>query len=239
MSIRDAEHVYDSVEFADNPEARLSIVLILDVSDSMGHNGGVKINTVNEALAKFRDDIREDTLTSARADIAVIEFNHEVRLAQDFTNGGTFEPPVLTAGGGTKFSQAVNLALDTIEARKQSYRDNGIAYYRSLAYFLTDGNPEHDNDADLNQAAARLAAADNAKAKEVAFFSFLIRDPALRTDATQLNRLAPPQRRPVELTSMEQLKQSIEWLSRSARVVSQSQPGESVRLPSPDYLDFC
>ncbi len=236
MDIQDAEHVYDTVEFADNPEARCSIVLILDVSDSMGFNGGVRINTVNNALAKFRDAIQEDALTSLRADVAVIAFNNEAWLAQDFTNGTAFEPPVLTAYGGTNFSKAINLALDTIAARKQSYRDGGIAYYRSLAYFLTDGIPEHDSNADLEQAAVRLAKAE--EAKQVAFFSFLVRDSARRTDMSQLTGLAPPQRPPVELTNMEQLTSSIVWLSRSAAAVSHSQPGEGVRLPSPEYLEI-
>ena len=236
MSNQDADHVYDTAEFADNPEARCSIILILDVSDSMGFDGGYKIDTVNRALTKFRDMVQEDSLTSLRSDVAVIAFNHEAWLAQDFTNGSNFEPPVLSASGGTNFSKAVNLALDTIEARKQSYREGGIAYYRSLAYFLTDGVPEHDNDADLEQAATRLAEVEMNRG--VAFYSFVIGDPARPTGTRQLAQLAPPQRPPVRLTSMEQLEGSILWLSRSVSAISQSQPGEGIRLPPPDYLDF-
>jgi hypothetical protein len=56
--------VYDTAEFADNPEARCSIVLILDVSGSME---GTPIATVNQALGKFRDIIREDLVTALRA----------------------------------------------------------------------------------------------------------------------------------------------------------------------------
>ena len=63
---------------------------------------------------------------------------------------------------------------DIIEARKQSYRDGGIAYYRSLAYFLTDGIPKDDSPADLSQAAHRLAAAEGNRS--VAFFPFIIRE---------------------------------------------------------------
>ena len=37
---------------------------------------------------------------------------------------------------------------------------------------------------------------------------------------------------------MEQLDGSIQWLSRSVAAVSQSQPGDNIRLPEPDYLDF-
>ena len=88
MSIRDTIGVYDQMEFADNPEARCSIVLILDVSGSMA---GAKIHTVNQALVKFRDIIREDSVTALRADVAVIEFDHEARVVQDFVNGTDFE----------------------------------------------------------------------------------------------------------------------------------------------------
>ena len=231
MNIQDSVGVYDQAEFADNPEARCSIVLILDVSGSMR---GPKIDTVNRALVKFQEIIREDMVTALRADVAIIEFDHEARLVQNFTNGTDFEAPVLTIKGGTNYSKAVNLALDITEDRKQSYRDGGIAYYRSLAYFLTDGYPEHDDDAALAQAAARLAEAETNRS--VAFFAFGISSPDLPADMSALTKLAP--RTAVELTNMEQLDGSIQWLSRSVAAVSQSQPGDRVHLPQPDYLDF-
>ena len=231
MSIQDTVGVYDQAEFADNPEARCSIVLILDVSGSMG---GAKIQTVNQALVKFSEIIKEDSVTALRADVAIVEFDHDARVVQDFTNGTDFEPPTLSVKGGTNYSKAVNLALDITEARKQSYRDGGIAYYRSLAYFLTDGYPEHDNDADLQRVAARVAEMEENRG--IAFFCFGIGSPDLPADMSQLATLAP--RQPIELTNMEQLDGSIQWLSRSVAAVSQSQPGEAIRLPDPDYLDF-
>ena len=231
MSVQDSVGVYDQAEFADNPEARCSIVLILDVSGSMR---GPKIDTVNQALVKFQEIIREDPVTALRADVAVIEFDHEARVVQDFTNGTDFEAPVLAIKGGTNYSKAVNLALDITEARKRSYREGGIAYYRSLAYFLTDGHPEHDDDEALEQAAARLAEAETSRA--VAFFAFGISSPDGPADMSELNKLAP--RAAIELANMEQLDGSIQWLSRSVAAVSQSQPGENIRLPQPDYLDF-
>ena len=231
MSIQDSAGVYDQAEFADNPEARCSIVLILDVSGSMA---GLKIQTVNQALVKFGDILREDSVTALRADVAVIEFDHEARVVVDFTNGTDFQPPVLSIKGGTNYSKAVNRALDLIEARKQSYRDGGIAYYRSLAYFLTDGFPEHDNEADLAQAASRVAEME--ANSSVAFFCFGIGSPDLPANMSELDKLSP--RDAKELTNMEQLDGSIQWLSRSVAAVSQSQPGDRIRLPEPDYLDF-
>ena len=286
-SVHDSPGVYDTAEFADNPEARCSIVMMLDVSGSME---GPPIETVNQALTKFRDAIREDVLTSLRADVAVIAFNEDAWLASDFSNGTKFEPPVLTAHGGTNYSKAINLALDTVESRKRSYRDGGIAYYRSLAYFLTDGIPT-DSHADLARTAARLAEVETNRG--VAFFSFVIRNdfdllfdldglsrvtgipvddlqrfissndnedsPSLidlqgiansagigsdklmelgRTPRDYLEALVPSQRPPVILDNLAQVAGSIEWLSRSVAAVSRSQPGEGIRLPSPEYRNF-
>ena len=294
MTIRDTVGVYDQTEFAENPESRCSIVLILDVSGSMA---GVKIDTVNQALVKFRNIIREDSVTALRADVAIIEFDDEARV-YDFTNGADFEVPVLTPRGGTNFSKPINVALDLIEARKQSYRDGGIAYYRSLAYFLTDGSPD-DGPADLDRTAQRLAQAENSRS--VAFFPFIIsrndglpefrftdferfmsligtnreklaaagafgpasesaptinlfkvgqvvdmnvmnivelavNEGVMQTPMGVLAKLAL--RAPVELSNMTQLDGSIQWLSRSATAVSQSQPGDSISLPPQDYLNF-
>ena len=296
MTVQDSVGVYAQAEFADNPEARCSIVFILDVSGSMW---GAKIDTVNQALLKFSDIIREDSVIALRADIAIITFDDIAWVAQDFTNGADFVPPILSVSGGTNYSRAINLALDLIETRKQSYRDGGVAYYRSLAYFLTDGIPEDDSPADLELAAQRLAEAE--QNRNVAFFSFVVSDSdgpdflidgdkvddffrlvrhsrrelseagafgkgseggtgldlnkvaelaglslpelmercvkegIMRTAITELSRLVP--RPPVELTNMEQLDGSIQWLSRSVATVSQSQPGDNIRLPQPDYLN--
>ncbi len=295
MTVRDTVGVYDQMEFADNPEPRCSIVLILDVSGSME---GQKIDTLNQALVKFSNIILDDPVTALRADVAIIAFNDVARVVQDFINGTDFEAPILEVSGDTNFSQPVNMALDLIEERKQSYRDGGIAYYRSLAYFLTDGIPD-DDPADLDRVARRLVKVEENRG--VAFFSFIISDGSdypewtvtgdsmprfynligfsqsdleaagavgssgesavgidldkvatmigtsatelvercvkegvMQTSVGELTKLAP--RPPVELTNMEQLDGSIQWLSRSVVAVSQSQPGEGIRLPQPDYL---
>ena len=230
MRIFDRVGAYDSAEFADNPEARCSIVLVLDVSGSMR---GRKLDTVKRALVKFRDIIQEDPVTALRADIAIVTFSGDARISLDFTNGTDFQVPRLSLRHtGTNFSKAVNLALDIIEARKRSYRDGGIAYYRSLAYFLTDGEPEGDDPRALDRAADRLAKAE--KNRGVAFFAFQIGGRVTK----ELARLAPPGRPPVALANMEQLDGSIQWLSRSVAAVSQSQPGANLRLPQQNFLNL-
>ena len=227
LGIQDSPGVHDTAEFADNLDARCSIVLILDVSMSMQ---GTTIETVNNALVKFGEIIRADPDTALRADVAIIEFDHETRVVMDFTNGADFQPPTLSAKGGTKYSDAVNLALDMTEAHNQSCRDAGVAYYRSLIYFLTDGNAEHDDLTALAQAATRLKEAE--ENRSIAFFSFWISHPNYPIDMSDLRKLSP--REPRELNNMAQLEGSIVWLSKSVSSISQFQVGDSIRLPEPD-----
>ena len=228
MSIQDSVGVYDTAEFADNPEARCSIVLIVDNSGSMSGN---KIDTVNRALVKFGDIIRGDSVTALRADVAIVAASNNPWVVQDFTNGTDFQPPVLGIEPAEYYSEGINIALDMIEARKQSYRDGGIAYYRSLAYFLGDGFPTIDTSRELVEVSARVFQMEENRG--VALFTFGVGiDSAC--DMEMLASLGP--RPPQLLTNLEQLDSSIQWLARSVAAVSQSQPGDSIRLPAQDFL---
>lgn len=256
---RPYDSVYDLAEFSDNPEARCPIVLVLDTSMYMG---GPNYTTMQQALSKFREIIREDPVTSLRADIAVVTFDENFRLSQDFTNGRDFAPPGIQGFGASFYAGAINLALDMIEYRKRGYRDTGIAHYRGLVFFLACGPPQDHKD-ELDAVSRRLARAENDRS--VAFFAFVLSatssldeyDPEYldglaehmpnyqdelaamseRWDAETLDaldKLSP--RPPVVLTNLTQLENSIQWLSQSVTAISQSQPGETVRLPQPTIL---
>ena len=258
MSVQDSIGVYDDAEFADNPEARCPIVLVLDTSMYMG---GPSATTLQRALVKFRDIIREDPVTSLRADLAVVTFDDDFRVVQDFTNGRDFEPPGVRGYCFAYYAGAINLALDMIEARKRFYNDNGIAYYRGLIFFLAGGAPK-DGWGDLRAVAQRVA--ETERNRSVAFFPFVVGasfsvdeydpdyldglaayNPNYLSDLNAMNsrwnsaamnalrELSP--REPVVLTNMAQLEGSIEWLSRSVTAVSQSQPGEGIRLPEQNF----
>ena len=244
MTIQDSVGVYDSAEFAENPEARCPIVLVLDTSPCEVCQRP-PIHTINRALPKFRDIIRGDSVTALRADIAILVCSQTEQVILDFTNGVNFEPPDIPPIYGKSYANSIHLALDMIEARKQSYRDGGIAYYRSLVYFLTDGHlrifhpqshPTTDKPEDWVNVSARLAEME--RNRSVAFFSFAFSHETLPPRLETISVLAPPHRQPVLLTNMEQLDGSIQWLSRSVAAVSQSQPGESLRLPQQDFLNL-
>ena len=217
----------DSVIFADNPEPRCACLLVLDVSGSMGleRGGEIPIRQLNDGLRFFKSCIEEDTLASLRTEIGVIAFNHEASVVHDFTTVDRFAPPMLDASGGTRISGAIEMALDLVEQRKQTYRDNGITYYRPWVWLICDGYPEHDTATDWENAKARVKEAENDR--QLAFFTVGVEG----ADMTELDSIGS--RQALKLQGLN-FREMFQWLSSSMSSVSQSQPTESVPLSSPE-----
>ncbi len=228
-----------NVEFADNPEPRCPVALIVDKSGSMQRppnqavaNGVQPIQAVNDALQQFRAELARDTLAMLRAEIALVAFNHRV-VHYDFTSVQAFAPPVLGADGGTKISLAVNTALDLLDTRKQVYRENGISYFRPIALLLTDGRPEHDTPEELEKTRERLMIEE--EDRRIAFFSFGVEG----ADINALSQVMPPNRPPRHIGSATQIAGLFQWLSNSVAKISTSNPGDRIRLDQvDDYLDY-
>jgi uncharacterized protein YegL len=102
---------------------------------------GAPIDQLNMGLRSFKDELVSDSLAAKRVEVAVLTFGDQVRLVSDFTDAATFEPPVLTAGGLTPMGAAIWDALGRLTARKETYRTNGVGYYRPWVFLITDGEP--------------------------------------------------------------------------------------------------
>lgn len=205
-------------EFADNPENRCPVVLLLDISGSMA---GEPIQELNKGIQAFRDEISKDTQASLSVEISIITFGDTVSLAQDFITVDQFKPPTLAAGGLTPMGEAIELALDSIEKRKQIYKQNGINYYRPWIVLITDGAPTDE----WENAAARIKQAE--AQRRCIFFAVGVEG----ADLYQLKQIAAPERPPVKLYGLD-FRELFVWLSHSTRTVSATgQTGEVVALP--------
>ena len=212
----------EEIEFADNPESRCACVVLVDVSSSMN---GKPINELNKGIEVLYNEIRKDDLASLRVDLAIVAFNHEVNVAQDFaTIGPNNKPPQLKSGGGTEMCQAIDHSIAMLADRKQTYRRNGTSYYRPWLIFITDGAP---NDRHLiagtgqkiNQAFSQ---------KELTFFAIGVE----KADFKVLGELAPKEYPPMKLQGVD-FPALFLWISQSLTQVSQSRTNEQVPLPSP------
>lgn len=209
---------FAAVEFAMNPEPRCPCVLLLDTSGSMG---GEPIESLNEGLETFKEELQGDALASKRVEVAVFTFG-PVKKVVDFVSASAFEAPKLAADGLTPMAEAIVTALDALEQRKATYKQNGVAYYRPWVFLMTDGEPT-DEAALVEAAAARIKDAE--QKKSVAFFAVGVEG----ADMAALTRLTT--RSPLKLKGLA-FRELFSWLSSSLQRVSQSQVGEAVSLPA-------
>lgn len=207
------------VEFAENPEPRCPCVLLLDTSGSMQ---GDPIEALNQGLLSLKDELVKNSLAARRVEVAIITFDSNVNVVQDFVTADQFNPPILTAQGLTSMGSGIHKALDMVQERKSLYRANGIAYYRPWVFMITDGEPQGELDHLIEQAAQRVQG-DEAN-KRVAFFTVGVEN----ANMTRLNQLAV--RTPLKLKGLNFIEMFV-WLSASMSAVSHSQVDEQVALP--------
>ncbi|MCC3449930.1 MAG: VWA domain-containing protein [Microcoleus sp. PH2017_40_RAT_O_B] len=210
----------DAVGLADNPEPRCPCILLLDVSGSMS---GAPIKALNDGLRIFRDELNKDDLTKKRVEVAIVTFESEVKVVQDFVTADNFEPPTLKVGGATYMGEGINKALDILQARKASYKANGIFYYRPWVFMITDGSPS-DNEV-VDRAAQRIR--DEEINKRVAFFGVGVEG----VDMPRLSQILI-ERTPVKLQGLN-FAEMFQWLSVSMSRVSHSKLDEQVPLEPP------
>ena len=217
-----------NTEFTENQEERCPILLCLDRSGSMHGN---PIRELREAIQQFKNDLLEDPAVAAKVDVGIITFNNLVQF-HDFTNSTSFELPELQAQGGTLISLAMQISLDMCEKRKDTYRQNGIAYHRPWIILITDGLPDHDDEESIRAVKERLREAE--ENRRAAIFTVA----CSKNDHDNLaqwltDNIAPPSR-PAKRTSEANFKELFRWLSNSQIALSKSSPGDRVELPTTD-----
>ncbi|WP_407893636.1 vWA domain-containing protein [Scytonema sp. NUACC26] len=217
--MQDTLKLDEVVEFAENPEPRCPCVLLLDTSGSMQ---GIPIDALNQGLQIFKEELIKNSLAARRVEVAIVTFDSQVNVIQDFVTADQFNPPILTAQGLTTMGSGIHKALDMIQDRKAQYRANGVAYYRPWVFMITDGEPQGEFEDVIDQATRRVQA-DEAS-KRVAFFT-------VGVENANMNRLGQiAVRSPLRLTGLNFIEMFV-WLSASMSAVSHSKVDEQVALP--------
>jgi uncharacterized protein YegL len=219
-------------EFADNPEPRCAVVLLLDTSGSMQ---GAPIDELNAGLHDLARTLKDDTLASLRVELAVVAFGGRARALDVRGEGGEvplnatdafvgaldFVPPTLAAQGETPMGEAVRQGLTLVRQRKELYRQHGLDYFRPWVFLITDGNPT-----DFGWEAAADEVQEEERRKGVSFYVVGVEG----ADLAKLARFSS-QRQPVRLKGLA-FHELFQWLSKSLQSVAQSRPGDQAPLPA-------
>ena len=212
-----ADSAFSNVEFAENPEPRVPCVLLVDTSTSMQ---GPRIAELNAGLEVYKQELMADPLAAKRVEVAIVTFGGRVTRLVEFVTATQFDPPKLQTIGGTPMGEAIRIALDMIEERKNIYRDHGIAYYRPWVFLITDGEPTDH----WKPIVSRVHIGE--QQKSFCFFAVAVEG----ANMDVLEEICV--RKPLWLQGMK-FRELFSWLSNSQQAVSRSTPGDEVPLEDP------
>lgn len=215
---------FDNLEFAENPDPRAALVLVLDQSDSMVEKRPGEDRSPMEALNGGLDvlvtALNNDPLAKRRVEVSFVCFGTNVQPATEFKTVDNLVLPTLAPAGITSLGAAVTEALDALEARKKVYKENGVDYTRPWVMILSDGLPTDD----ITEAVRRC---NEAEEKKSALIFPIGIDGA---DMDVLDRFSA--RKALKLKGIK-FEELFQWVSASQSAVSASRPGDKTALPSP------
>lgn len=207
---------FGDVTFADNPEPRCPVVLLLDVSGSMS---GARIAQLNAGLKTFEQELKADSMAAKRVEVAIVTFG-PVKTEAEFVSAEVFEAPALKASGDTPMGSAITRAIQMVADRKATYRIHGIAYYRPWIFMITDGAPTDS----VTAAAAAVQAGEGDH--QFMFFAVGVEE----ADLAKLSTIAV--RQPLKLQGLS-FQKLFEWLSASLGSVARTQVDQGAALSDP------
>lgn len=115
---------------------RLPVYLLLDVSGSMS---GEPITAVQNAVQTMIAALNNDPQALETACLSIITFASDVQQVVPLTELSQFNPPQLSAGGGTALGAALSYVAECAEREVVKNTPDVKGDWRPLVFIMTDG----------------------------------------------------------------------------------------------------
>jgi len=195
-----------------NREARLPVILNIDVSGSMA---GRPEEQLRGALADFAEQGKSDDFLASKIDIATVLFSDGTRV-QPFQNFSTWVPPEIKVGRGTAMGSSLLTVKELTEARTAEYLSNGIHFYSPIVVTLSDGKPT-DSPLLLERGSAWVQEME--AAEKLQFFPFAVDGADVTGPLSRLSK-----KHPVKSITAMNFRGLFDWLLESATNLSDEEP---------------
>jgi len=121
----------------------LAFYIVVDVSASMGQNGG--LGEVNEILPKIIDAIDASPTLGDVVRIGALDFADDATVVLRLGDVRDVTAiPKFAIRGATSYAAAFRLLRHEIERDQAQLRSDNFRMYRPVAFFITDGEPTDD-----------------------------------------------------------------------------------------------
>lgn len=120
---------------------RLPVYLLLDVSGSMS---GEPIEAVKNGMQLMQQALRKDPYALETAYISVITFSSDVQQVVPLTEVASFQPPQISASGGTSLGEALRRVTECAKSEVQKSTAEEKGDWKPTVFIMTDGVPTDD-----------------------------------------------------------------------------------------------
>lgn len=199
-------------DLAANFTSQLMICILVDASYSMNMND--RIGAVNRGIKEFIARGREDILARDSMDVCIIAFGgNGAEVKNEFTNVTSLKYENIVPHGGTPLADALDFALEKIDARYKYWQAAGNPLYHPWLIVLSDGR----SDQDISKQAERIQSMYRAHKLKGCCIAV-----GEGTDQEDLKKIAPNDK--VDTFDSFELFTFFNMLSRSAVALSASSP---------------
>ena len=232
----------------ENPTPRVPICCVLDASGSMSEvvggdfvstgrtiekdgkiwdivSGGVtRLNEMNQGLGVFFKALENDQIARYSAEISIVAFAGDAEMVLDFMPLDNIPKNISIEEADlddTSIGKGVSLALELLDRRKAEYKEAGVDYFQPWLVLMTDGKPVND---DSYIKVSRIVS-DRVNQKKLVVFPISV-GPEADMD---ILALFSPAFTPLKLKELK-FKEFFNWLASSVSAISQSTPGENIKL---------